>query len=210
MTFDEALTADLASRAKAGEGAAFDELVQRCDPGFVELATRLLDDRGEAEDVRQLAWIRIWRGFSSFDERARFTTWAFRIVVNLCRDRQRERARRGGGRTVGLEAARQLAHATEPSEALARAELAERVRDALAALPDDERECLVLRHYHDLAATEIGEVVGRPRTTVQSCLARALTRLTFRLRPVVGGDDAPVVEPQVEPREPRIEQRGLP
>jgi predicted DNA-binding protein (UPF0251 family) len=53
---------------------------------------------------------------------------------------------------------------------------------AIESLPADEREAVVLRHYHELNASEIADVVGRPRTTVQSCLARALSRLSIRLR----------------------------
>jgi RNA polymerase sigma-70 factor (ECF subfamily) len=188
---DDSQETELAHRAKAGDASAFDELVRRGDRRVVELAARLLDDRVEAEDVRQLAWIRVWRGLADFDLRSRFTTWTYRIVVNLCRDRRREQARRDDRVELGLDAVRTPDRAPEPDAALARDELAERVRAALAQLPDDERECLVLRHYHDLDATAIGAVVGRPRTTVQSCLARALTRLQFRLRPLVESSRLP-------------------
>jgi RNA polymerase sigma-70 factor (ECF subfamily) len=186
MSESEDSDAGLVSRAKAGSDSAFDELVRRRDRDLVELAARLLDDRVDAEDVRQLAWLRVWQGLARFDERARFTTWAFAIVVNLCRDRRRERARRRGLHetrpTEGLDGGA-TSDRRDPHEELVQAELAARVRSALDALPEDERECLVLRHWHDLPATEIGAIVGRPRTTVASCLARALTRMQLKLRP---------------------------
>jgi len=206
MTLDELHDRTLVNRARAGEVAAFDELVRKCDRPLVELAGRLLDERSDAEDVRQLAWIRVWQGLADFDERARFTTWAFRIVVNLCRDRRRERARREARLDGALRGESVATDELEPAEALARAELAACVRAALASLPADERECLVLRHYHDLPAAEIGAVVGRPRTTVQSCLARALTRLQLKLRPLFH-DERPD-ESRNEPRDERDDRRA--
>ena len=194
--FDDTRTSELASRAKEGDVAAFDALLRGCDRGIVELAARLLPDRADAEDVRQLAWLRVWQGLREFDERSRFTTWAFRIVVNLCRDRERERARRERRLVVGLEGADAPASEPGPDAALERDETAALVRAALDALPADERECLVLRHYHDVPASEIAAIVGRPRTTVQSCLARALTRLQFRLRPLLAQERA--IEPKRE------------
>jgi RNA polymerase sigma-70 factor (ECF subfamily) len=197
MAFDESIESELASRAKAGDPAAFDELVRRGDRQVVELSARLCTEAADAEDVRQLAWIRVWQRIADFDERARFTTWAFRIVVNLCRDRERERARRAALHAVELDDARVPTAAPGPEELAQRAELAASVRAALAALPPDERECLVLRHFHGRSTSEIAAIVGRPRTTVQSGLARALTRLQFRLRPFVAE------EPRAAPPETR-------
>lgn len=179
-------------RARGGDDDAFRGLVARHDGALLALATRLLGERDAAEDLRQQAWWRIWKALHQFDGRARFATWAWTIVVNLCRDRRRAR-----GRAVPLEATSATATlatlvdgAAPPPEALLQNERAAQVRAALASLPDDERECLVLRHYHDLAPAAIAEVVGRPRTTVQSCLARALLRLQLRLRPQLAQDEA--------------------
>jgi len=204
MASDLSTESELASRAKGGDAAAFDQLVRRCDRAIVELAARLSSDRDEALDLRQQAWIRIWRGLPGFDQRARFSTWAFRIVVNLSRDHARERARREARLAGALAAVRAPSREPAPDQAIERDELAARVRAALQSLPDDERECLVLRHFHDLPAAEIGVVVGRPRTTVQSCLARALTRLQSRLRPL-GREAAASIRSA-----PALPQRGIP
>ncbi len=172
-------------RARGGDDDAFRELVGRHDGALLGLATRLLGERSEAEDLRQQAWWRIWTALAQFDGRARFATWAWSIVVNLCRDRRRAQARAASCEAPASPAtlAALVDGATSPPEALLSDERAALVRAALASLPDDERECLVLRHYHDLAPAAIAEVVGKPRTTVQSCLARALLRLQMRLRP---------------------------
>ncbi len=190
---------ELVEQARAGDDDAFRALVARHDGVLLALASRLLGDRDEADDLRQQAWWRIWRALGDFDGRAGFATWAYRIVLNLCRDQRRSHARRRalsaapGGGHHDARLAELADSALEPEEQLLRRERATEVRAALAALPDDERECLVLRHYHDLAPGAIAAVVGRPRTTVQSCLARALLRLQLRLRAQLPGDsdDAP-------------------
>jgi len=170
---------DLALAARDGDVAAFDTLVAACDRVVLELAERLLLDHHEAEDVRQLAWMKAWRTLPQFDARASFPTWLYRIVVNACRDRTRARQRATPTRALPLALA---AEQRGPAADLERSELRQRVVAAVEALPAEEREAVVLRHFHDLNASEIAEVVGRPRTTVQSCLARALARLNFRLK----------------------------
>ncbi len=183
MRIDLVQTTALAVAARAGDAAAFDALVRACDRVVLELAERLLLDHHEAEDVRQLAWLKAWRALPGYDARASFPTWLYRIVVNACRDRARTLRRAPPTRPLSLAL---VPPATEraagPAGAVEQAELRERVVAAIEALPGDEREAVVLRHFHELNASEIADVVGRPRTTVQSCLARALTRLSFRLK----------------------------
>ncbi|MSR45663.1 MAG: sigma-70 family RNA polymerase sigma factor [Planctomycetes bacterium] len=176
--------------ARAGDRAAFKRLVQRHDRALLELTTRLRGDRRDGEDARQIAWLKVWRGLPDFDSRASFRTWSWRIAVNACRDLQRGSLRRGGDGSgprlepvAGTTVERQLVgFDNAPDRALLERERAALVRVALAQRPDDEREGLVLRHYHDLEQNEIAAIVQRPRTTVQSCLARALMRLHLKLR----------------------------
>ena len=162
----------------------FAALVAQHDEAITALIARLLPSSrgGEVDEVRQRAWIRLWQRRSGFAARAQFSTWAWRVVVNLCRDWRREHARRLELHEYGLDAPLEPSTEPRPEEEAARAEERSSVRAALDALPDDERECLVLRHYHALDVTEIAEIIGRPRTTVQDALARGLHRLRFRLR----------------------------
>jgi RNA polymerase sigma-70 factor, ECF subfamily len=187
VRIDLAQATRLATLAREGDADAFDALVAACDRVVLELAERLLFDHHEAEDVRQLAWLKAWRALPQFDARSSFPTWLYRIVVNACRDRTRARQR--ASQHAGPMRALPLALAAAqrgPAADLERSELRQRVVAAVEALPAEEREAVVLRHFHDLNASEIAEVVGRPRTTVQSCLARALARLNFRLKPHAG------------------------
>jgi RNA polymerase sigma-70 factor (ECF subfamily) len=183
LRIDLVQTTALAVAARAGDAAAFDELVRTCDRVVLELAERLLLDHHEAEDVRQWAWFKAWRALPGYDARASFPTWLYRIVVNACRDRARTLRRAPPTRPLPLSLVpKSSERASGPAGALEHAELRERVVAAIESLPADEREAVLLRHYHELNASEIADVVGRPRTTVQSCLARALSRLAIRLK----------------------------
>ncbi|MHC4949113.1 MAG: RNA polymerase sigma factor [Planctomycetota bacterium] len=160
-------------RARAGDDDAWERLVARWDGEVLNLAYRLTGDREEARDIRQKAFVRAYAGLDRFDGRSRFSTWLYRIVVNLCRDQLR-RSRRLPAARPGDDAPRAAA---APSEQAARAELAARVAAAVTDLPAGEREVLVLRHYHQLALVDVARVLGVPPTTARSRLARALERL---------------------------------
>lgn len=88
-----AFTSDLdqITRAAAGDAAAIRALVNRYSPGVLSLATRMLGDTAEAEDVTQEAFIRAWKALPSWEPRAKFSTWLHRVALNLCYDRLRKR-----------------------------------------------------------------------------------------------------------------------
>jgi RNA polymerase sigma-70 factor (ECF subfamily) len=183
---------DDVAAVRRSDRMAFKRLVARHDDGLLHLAARLLGDLREAEDMRQAAWLRIWRALPGFDGHARFRTWAWRIVVNGCRDARRRATARLATASQPLTTAATVPDpAPGPASTAIDCEDARAVRHALDQLPDDERERLVLRHWHDLAPGEIAAVVDRPRTTVQSCLARALTRLALKLRRRGVGEEWP-------------------
>jgi RNA polymerase sigma-70 factor (ECF subfamily) len=177
----EARSREVLARFAGGDAAAFDELVTLWDRPFLELAFRLLGDLHEAEDVRQNAWVQVLRHLPARRDTSAFSNWSFRIVLNLCRDRRRRRNHRssegGGVPFQSLVAEPPAQEAFSPVEATARRELEDRVATALRSLPTELRECLVLRHFHQLPVAEVAGVVGRPRTTVHAQLSRALATL---------------------------------
>jgi RNA polymerase sigma-70 factor (ECF subfamily) len=173
---------DLVLRFQGGDERAFEAMVARWNEPILQLATRLTGDLEEAKDVRQMALIKTYQGLAHFEGRARFSTWIYRVVLNLCRDRKRgsavrERAFQGSLRErdgdyvleeTGFHVARDR-------------ELAGIVAQAVLALPASEREVVVLRHYHELAFPAIAEILGSPVTTVKSRMTRGLELLRARL-----------------------------
>src|SRR6266516_2986472 len=86
---------DLVASAKAGDKAAFEELVSQTHRRVYTLAYRLVGDRAEAEDVAQEAYLRMFRGLAGFREEARFETWMHRIVTNCAISMLKRRGRFG-------------------------------------------------------------------------------------------------------------------
>ncbi len=167
-------------RAVAGDRAALERLLRRIDARVLHLAYRLLADAEDAHDVRQWVLFKVARSVGRFDGNAAFDTWLHRIVVNACRDRQRERA---ASERLLDRASRDLREpaSEHAADSLARDELGRAVAAAVRALPEDEREVLVLRHYESLAFPRIAEILDAPETTLKSRFQRALTRLATAL-----------------------------
>jgi RNA polymerase sigma-70 factor (ECF subfamily) len=167
---------------------AFAELVRRWELPLRRLATRLLGDVHRAEDLTQEAFARIFARRRDFDPAARFSTWVWRIAVNLCRDELRRRERRREIAWAGDEAGEDVpspspANGQTPAEAAATNERAEAVRRALLRLPEPYRLVVALRHYEGLRFHEVAQVLGIPEGTVKSRMAEALDRLQTDLRP---------------------------
>lgn len=168
---------------------AFAELVRRWEDPLRRLGVRILGDVHRAEDVAQEAFARVFTHRREFDPAARFSTWVWRIAVNLCRDELRRRERRresaiegeaGEGVAAELEMVEDRPGPAEVAEALERAEA---VRRALLKLPEPYRVVVALRHYEGLRFPEVAEVLGVPEGTVKSRMAEALDRLERLLRP---------------------------
>jgi RNA polymerase sigma-70 factor (ECF subfamily) len=173
---------DLVHRFQGGDASAFEAMVVRWNEPILELATRLVGDLEEAKDVRQMALLKTYQGLQGFEGRARFSTWIYRVVLNLCRDKKRS----VGARERAFEGAvreREGDYVLEETGFhLARdREVAGIVAKAVLSLPAPEREVVVLRHYHELAFPAIAEILGAPVTTVKSRMTRGLELLRTRL-----------------------------
>jgi RNA polymerase sigma-70 factor (ECF subfamily) len=158
-----------------GDPDAFTELVHRHRDRLWAVAVRTLGDREDAADALQEALISAFRNASSFRGDAAVTTWLHRIVVNACLDRIRRRAARP---TVPL------GEHDPPSRRDAPAQVDTRlaVRAALAALPVEQREALVLVDMEDLPVVEAARLLGVPEGTVKSRCSRGRTALAALLR----------------------------
>ena len=148
------------------------------------LALQLLGNREDAMDVTQEAMLRFFTSLGSFDRERRVRPWLFTIVRNQVRDAWRRRQRRPG---EGLGAAgdaltRQLVGTTANPEADLRRQLRQHVWRALAQLPAEKREIIVLRDFHDLSYSDIAEVLDIPLGTVMSRLHGARRVLRERLK----------------------------
>lgn len=173
---------ELALRFQSGDESAFEAMVVRWNEPILQLATRLTGDLEEAKDVRQMALLKTYRGLARFEGRARFSTWIYRVVLNLCRDKKRSSAARTRAFEESVREREGDYVLEETGFHVARdREVARIVAQAVLALPASEREVVVLRHYHDLAFPAIAEILGSPVTTVKSRMSRGLSILRTHL-----------------------------
>lgn len=173
--------ADLIRQAQAGDKDAFQELVRRHQHGVFTLAMRLVNDREQAADVAQDAFIRAWRGLPRFRGDAAFKTWMHRITVNAAWTLKK---RLGRHTAMPLDDAPQIADPTLSGD-LERAgenlELRERLRAALDQLTRPQRTVVVLKDIYGWSHGEIAETLGITVTAAKVRLHRAHHRLRDEL-----------------------------
>lgn len=174
---------------------AFALLVRRWEPPIQRLCARMTGDPHRAEDLAQEAFLRVFVQRKAYQPDAKFSTWLWRIALNLCYDELRRRRRRSesGIESVATDSAESLetfrSRDPGPDRVLADRERGEQVRWALDQLPDIYRAVVVLRHYEDMKFREIAQVLDVPEGTVKSRMAEALAQLHRLLTPAK--DEAP-------------------
>jgi RNA polymerase sigma-70 factor (ECF subfamily) len=177
--------AELVTRAKGGDSLAFDRLVELHAPAVYNLAFRVTRSREEAEDCVQEAFVRAYAGLRTFRGEAAFSTWLYRVALNVAREAAKKRARRPLpatdlmgvdsddppeltrlGRSAGAEE-------TTPEEAVIADQKRAVILRAVAALPEHHREAIILYDLQGLSYEEIARVLGVRVGTVKSRLSRA-------------------------------------
>ncbi len=186
---------ELVKQARDGRTEAFDALILRHQNRVYNTAYRMLGSREDALDVTQEIFLTVFRRLDRFEEKARFSTWLYRVAINRCRDELRRRsfvkhtrpqsldAPMGADRESKIEPA---AADPSPAEGAMADEAKEAVHKALARLPGESREILVLRDLQGLGYDAVAEVLSIPIGTVRSRLSRARGLLRDRLRPILG------------------------
>ena len=189
---------DLVEACLAGEISAFDVLVSRWDRKIQGAIYRVLGSEDEARDLCQEAFLKAYRALGSFKKEARFSSWLYQIALNLCRDRLR---RRRGRTMVSLdelnEAEPALGGLGSPSalDLVEGRDVCRAVAAAVAALPEAQREVIVLKEYQELTFLEIAEVLDVPMSTVKTRLYRGLGQLRQMLERQGIRGTAPVPAP---------------
>jgi RNA polymerase sigma-70 factor (ECF subfamily) len=164
----------LVDRARQGDQESIRLLVEKYERRVIGLAWGLLGSRQDAEDVAQEAFLRAFRGIGAFRGQSSFRTWLFQIAINAARTYRRTRE----GRHEDARGGAMDFDATPAAGSLERAVIArDRVRRALATLPAELREAVVLRDVNGLDYREIAEALDVPMGTVESRIFRGRARL---------------------------------
>lgn len=160
---------DLLALYASGDQLAARALMLRQAPRVLALATRMLRDVSEAEDVTQEAMLRLWKIAPDWRMgEAKISTWLYRVANNLCTDRLRKR------RGVGLDEAPEIVDETPSVEtALMNANRGQALRVAIDKLPERQRLAITLRHFQELSNPDIAEILETSVEAVESLLSRA-------------------------------------
>jgi RNA polymerase sigma-70 factor (ECF subfamily) len=183
---------EIIQRAQSGDRQALTELVLSQQRYVYSVAMTIMRNPTDAADLTQDAFIRLMRAIPTYRAETRFTTWLYRLVVNLGLDELRRRSRRIDPITLDDEAAPDPPDQSIGADPLFRAtreEDAERVRTALQELPVSQRLALTFYYFDDMSYEEIASVMNVPLNTVKSHIHRAKSRLVTLL----GDQEAGVV-----------------
>ncbi|GEJ57605.1 RNA polymerase sigma factor [Anaeromyxobacter diazotrophicus] len=185
----------LVSRAKTGDPEAFRALVVRYQRKVYAVALGIVKDRDLAWDVAQEAFVRVHAHLADFKGDSTFSTWVLRIGSHLAIDavrKERTAAKeeldevRGQDVARGGEGILATALGNDPQENALRRELAGKMTEALAQLPEKHRAILVLRELEGLSYEELSEQLGIPKGTVMSRLFHARSKMQALLREYAG------------------------
>src|SRR5437868_6958378 len=176
---------ELVARSISGDADSFNELVLRWERPIYALAYRTLGREEDARDVCQETFLRAYRALSRFRGEAKFSSWLYRITLNLCRDWIRRQRRTPVVQLPEDVEVMELPASREPSEPIenivARNDLTRAVEKAMAKLPEEQRTAIILKEYHGLTFQEIADLAGCPLSTVKTRLYQGLAVLRREL-----------------------------
>ncbi len=177
---------ELVARSRAGDADSFNELILRWERPIYALAYRTIGREEDARDVCQETFLRAFRALPGFRGQAKFSSWIYRIALNLCRDWMRRERRAPTVQAPEDVDLVELAAAREPAESIedlvARHDDRRAVERAMTKLSEDQRTAIVLKEYHGLTFQEIADLLGCPLSTVKTRLYQGLTVLRRELQ----------------------------
>jgi len=183
--------AALMLRVKRGDMKAFEELAEKYKQPIVNMMYRMLRDLDEAEDLAQNVFIRVYQSAGRYEVSAKFSTWIFTIARRLCLNEIRRRGRHPAESLESSQseneeqAPRQFEDLKtfSPPEACLQGELAQKIEEALAQLPEKQRLAIVLCRQDELSYEEIARVLGCSVPATKSLIHRGRETLKEKLKP---------------------------
>ena len=175
---------ELVVLSTAGDTESFNQLVVRWEQPIYALAYRVLGREEDARDVCQETFLRAFRALKGFKGQAKFSSWLYRIALNLCRDWIRRERRTPMGTPLDADTEPAPAHATVETaeEHVVRRDLGRVITRAMTALSEAQRTTIVLKEYHGLTFQEIADLQGCPLSTVKTRLYQGLGVLRRQLQ----------------------------
>jgi len=182
---------ELVERFKNGERHLFDVLVDKYSGRAYQIAFGVLNSREDAEEVAQDVFIRIFKALPKFRGDSEFTTWMYRIAMNLARNKYRWNKSRGANKNISMQEtvdeddSRTVVQVAEsrpsPDDELGLDEYQRDIMREIESLPPLYKNALILRNVEEMSYEQIAEVLGCKLGTIKSRIARAREELRKRL-----------------------------
>ena len=189
--------AALMLRVKRGDRAAFAELVGKYKQPLFNFVFRTLRDENEAEDVAQNTFLQVWKSRARYERTAKFSTWLFTIARNLCLNEIRRRSRHPAESLEEAHAEHEDQPRQQyedkkvflPTENVLHGELARKIEEALAELPENQRTAILLCRQDELSYEEIAGVLDCSLSATKSLIHRGRETLKGKLKPYLQTGD---------------------
>jgi RNA polymerase sigma-70 factor, ECF subfamily len=179
---------ELMARIAEGDEYAFQLLVNRHQASVLNLIHRFIGDRTQSEDLSQEVFLRVWQAAKGYKQRAKFTTWLYRIAANLCFNELKASRRKKWLEFFSVSSNLQIQEKRDfpdespnPEDLLLAQERSLRITTVLQSLPDSQRMALILKRYDGLSYEEISRILGCSVPAVESLLVRAKRTLQKKL-----------------------------
>ncbi len=183
MVFAQDPDKDLIQRIQRGDQSAFNQLVLKYRNRVMGVATRMLGDRVEAEDLSQDVFVKVYNALQGFKGEALFSTWLYRVTANSCLNHRKKQARERQVTKIVDDPEPILADGgSNPQALLERKELKSFLERAIRDLPEEQRMVLILRDIEGLSYEEIAGSLGLELGTVRSRLHRARLAVQASIR----------------------------
>jgi RNA polymerase sigma-70 factor (ECF subfamily) len=169
---------ELVARSVGGDAESFNQLILRWERPIYALAYRVIGREEDARDVCQETFLRAFRALPGFKGQAKFSSWLYRIALNLCRDWIRRQRRAPVSQMPEDVDPGEFAAERGPVESIeelvSRRELSAIVEEVMARLPEEQRTAIILKEYHGMTFQEIADMQGCPLSTVKTRLYQGL------------------------------------
>jgi RNA polymerase sigma-70 factor (ECF subfamily) len=184
---------EIVERFNSGDNSVFSVLVDRYLNKAYQIAYGILGNKQDAEEVSQDVFLRIYKALPKFRGDAEFSTWMYRIAVNLAKNKYRWNKSRGSKKNISIQASlgndedsfsledRISDESPLPDEKVELSEFEQNIMDEIEELPELYREALILRNVEEMSYEDIAKVLGCKLGTIKSRIARAREELKSRL-----------------------------
>jgi len=176
---------ELILKFKQGDKSTFRPLVEKYQDSVINTCYRFLRNKEEAEEAAQEVFLKVYLSLDSYQPKSKFSTWLFKIVVNFCLNKLRDKKK---SLSFQLEEDLPSPPEDQPDRSLEKEELKRLVREAIDSLPENQRTAILLNKYEDLSYQDMAKILDCSVSAVESRLFRAKENLKKKLDPYIEKD----------------------